>query len=377
MSLLTASTILFAIVLAGLAILGAARSHFRAPNKLEASRRDLSYRRMLGVVSPITVLAAFVLGIWLVAWLASQAVKNSREAAVAALMGLAVSLFGVVFPLASRLYKWGTATTVRSIGQSVMLPASYWASEGSLTALGCGFFGAMSREWGTGALFVVIPVAVGFPPLYRALVGPLFLRKKMRGYLAMRSQGQRSEHLVHLQTWVDELAVRYRLKTAPPLIPEEGLRTFAVEALRPEAAIFVSEKLLAGMTVEERKGLIAHEFAHILRRERLRRALVEALVTSWYIGLFAWWMYRHAGTTLGAQFVWLIVYAYVRQAVRTALSRRSEFAADKLAAEIVGDSRPIAGMVQKMATISRIPLNRATSTHPSPAARIAALGSFS
>jgi Zn-dependent protease with chaperone function len=258
-----------------------------------------------------------------------------------------------------------------------MLPASYWASEGSVTALICGFFGAMSREWGTGALFVVIPVAVGFPPLFRALVGPLFLRKRMRRYVVMRNEGPKSEHFLHLQTWVDELAVRYRLKTTPPLIPEDGLRTFAAEALRPEAAIFVSEKLLAGMNPEERKGLIAHEFAHILRRERLRRALVEALVTSWYIGLFAWWMYRHPGATIGTQLVWMVVYAYLMQAVRTTLSRRSEFAADKLAAEILGDSRPVAGMVQKMATISRIPLDRATRTHPSPAARIAALDSSS
>lgn len=182
---------------------------------------------------------------------------------------------------------------------------------------------------------------------------------------------------MQLQTWVDQLAVQYGLKTPPPLLPEEGLRTFAAEALRPEAAIFVSKELLAAMTPEECKGLIAHEFAHILRRERLRRALVEAAVTFWYIGLFAWWMYGHAGATLGTQFVWLIGYTYVMQAVRTTLSRRGEFAADKLAAKIVGDFRPVAGMVQKMASISRIPANRATRTHPSPAARIAALGSSS
>lgn len=377
MSILTASTILFAIVLAGLAILGAARVHLRTPNKLEATRRDLSYRRMLLVVSPITVLAAFVLGIWIVAWLTSQVVKSSRDVAVAALMGLVISLFGVVFLLAGRLYRWAAGTAVHSISPSVLLPIRYWVSEASLTAVVCGFIGAMSRGLGTGAVFVVIPVAVGLPPLYRALVGPFFLRKTMRAYLGMRNEGPRSEQLMHLQTWVDQLAVQYSLKTPPPLIPEEGLRTFAAEALRPEAAIFVSKELLAAMTPEECKGLIAHEFAHILRRERLRRALVEAAVTFWYIGLFAWWMYGHARATLGTQFVWLIGYTYVMQAVRTTLSRRGEFAADKLAAKIVGDFRPVAGMVQKMATISRIPANRATRTHPSPAARIAALVSFS
>jgi Zn-dependent protease with chaperone function len=372
MSVFAVSGIIFALMLAGIGLLSGARSDPETANRKGSAEQAGS--KMLLVAAAVTVLSAIVLGIWVAAWLAARARSDWREVMLGGLIGLTFSLLTVAFPLAGRLYRWATVKRLSSVEKPVMLPLTYWLTECGAVTLVCGLIGAIARFRSSGPdLVVLLPVAVALPPLFRALIGPLFMRKQMRNLITERHDSA-SDEVSQLQQWIDQLATRYALKTSPPLIPIAGKKAFAAEALRPEAAIFISSELLNAMTPDERKGLVAHEFAHIVRRERLRRALPLAVVTVWYIGLYAWWITQHPATTLANRLVWLIAYSYVMQAVRTALSRRSEFAADKLAAEMVGDARPVVGALQKIARVWRLPMDRATRTHPSTAARIAALG---
>ncbi len=370
MDVVAISGIIFAVMLVGMKTLLDARSD--SGNASARVREANAVSKLLLVAAPVTVLSAVVLGVWFAAWLAAHAGSNWRDVLMGGLIGLSISLLTLAFPVSGRLYRWATIKRRSAVAKPIELPLIYWLTECTATTVLCGAVGGVAHMRGTALdLVVLLPVAVSLPPLYRALVGPVFMRRQMRDLIAgHRESGNGDEWL---QLWIDQLSARYNLKVSPPLIRIVGEKAFAAEALRPEAAIFISSELLGAMTPDECKGLVAHEVAHIVRRERLRRALALAVVTTWYVGLYAWWITKYPGTTLGSRLIWLIAYSYVMQTVRTALRRRSEFAADKLAAQMVGDAAPVVGALRKIARVWKLPMDRATRTHPSPAARIAAL----
>ena len=373
MTLAAASGLLLLLGLSAFGVLVTERRSVIARISQVAVRPSARARLLVGAAALVAGGSAAIGTVWVIAWVASTTVHVPPVVVTSATIGLIVCAMRVTFVLAGALVRWTAGPPLDPERRSVMLPAWYWVTECLLVVVLCIAIGLLGSVWRPGVSFPLTLVgAVVFPRLYHAFIGPLFLRSRLSIEIARAGARPMTETVSALQLWLDEVAPRFGAALAPRILPLPGSRSFGAFAVKSEAVICLASDLLNVLGEPELRAVTAHEFAHIVRHDSRRRILIESGITFWYVMLYVWWVSWQSAIPGAARFVWLLVFAYVMQAVRAVLKRRGEFAADRMAAEILGDARPMIAALKKTAALQGS-LSRRSQSHPSFAARIAAL----
>lgn len=173
---------------------------------------------------------------------------------------------------------------------------------------------------------------------------------------------------------------------APPVVEVWREKRLAILRLRPDGARLFIHPALLGMPRVARLGIIAHELAHVARRDPVFRRwlfpsvlmallLVEVPILVWLVfQLFdgRWWALPLAPV------IWLAGSVGGRILI-LAIRRRQEYAADSAAAAMLGGADPVVAYLDWLTAHNAelppapLPVKLWNATHPSNAARRAAI----
>ena len=200
---------------------------------------------------------------------------------------------------------------------------------------------------------------------------------------------------------VDRLRQRAGLPMPQLAIAEqEQPNAFATGRSPTRAVVAVTSGLLARLPTGEVEGVIAHELAHIKNRDMLITTVAAGLAAA--IGFLPRLIFFGGGRdeegnahpVIGLAL--LLLAPVAAMLIQFAVSRRREFEADRVGAEILGKPEPLASALQRLDALAhQIPMNvvpaaaplaqvnplaayggglgKLFSTHPPTAERVAAL----
>ena len=127
--------------------------------------------------------------------------------------------------------------------------------------------------------------------------------------------------------------------------PSNDVNAFATGASKDSAMVAVSQGLLNSMNETEIIGVLAHEMSHVVNGDMLTSSILEGFVSAF--GLIATLPFllggnnnrgRRAGSSIMTYYLIRNVANIFGKIVSSAYSRRREYGADKLAAEITDPS---------------------------------------
>ena len=181
-----------------------------------------------------------------------------------------------------------------------------------------------------------------------------------------------SEH-AHLQAWFDDFMSRYD-KTPVPVRVQDGTVYNAYVLWKPgRPFLVVGRPLLHHLSESELRAILAHEAAHLVRRDTVILVwvgLVAALVAAPVMQFVAWPLMTGGHPIAGAALFGLFNGGLLM--FIGAHMRRMEFRTDRLAVSMMQNRwEPLASALEKLAKFKRMPLDRTTLTHPSVSDRIA------
>jgi heat shock protein HtpX len=241
-------------------------------------------------------------------------------------------------------------------------------------------------------------VALAFGGLFNFLMYYFSDRMVLAMYRARPIEREQAPELFDM---VDRLRQRAGLPMPKVAIAhQEQPNAFATGRNPQHAVVCVTEGLMRSMPREEVEGVIAHELAHIKNRDMLIMTVAAGLAAA--IGflprllLFGGGRRDEHGGNAALGLVLMLLAPIAAMIVQMAISRRREFEADRVGAEIAGRPEPLASALQRLdAMAKRIPMEvvpaaaplaqvnplaahgggLATlfSTHPPTAQRVAAL----
>ncbi|MEP6622306.1 MAG: M48 family metalloprotease [bacterium] len=270
------------------------------------------------------------------------------------------------------------------------LPVSYWAIEAAAVFALVAAVGLTTERLLGDALVLVcgMPVAVALPALLRATLAPRMARRRLSETTRRRSAANTAEladptstgapagdRLADVRHWTAQLAQEHGCP-APAVVVAPHSATYLASSDRSNSVIVIDDQLFRVFETSELHAVMAHEIAHLVRNERLRRAMTESLVVARYLGVMLAYSYLRGPISGSYVIVLLITYAYVRQAVDRWSIRRGEFSADLTAAQWLGDARPMISALQTIARVRGVPLARRLGHRPSFGERITALAGF-
>jgi heat shock protein HtpX len=201
-----------------------------------------------------------------------------------------------------------------------------------------------------------------------------------------------------LYRMVDRLRQRAGLPMPVLAIAEQDQpNAFATGRSPEKAVVAVTTGLLRHMPAEEIEGVLAHELAHVKNRDMLLSTIAAGLAGA--IGFLPRLIFfggddRDGHPAVGLAMI--ILAPLAAMIVQMAISRRREFEADRVGAQILGRPQPLASALTRLESLAhRIPMEvvpaaaplaqvnplaargggliRLFSTHPPTADRVAAL----
>src|SRR5881409_1290998 len=151
------------------------------------------------------------------------------------------------------------------------------------------------------------------------------------------------------------------------LIPSESPNAFATGRSPEHAAVAVTEGIMRLLTLDELRGVLAHELSHVRNRDTLISAVAATLAgVIMMVARMAYWgalfggMRRDEREEGGSPFGFLamiIVAPIAATLIQLAISRAREYQADASGAHILHRPQELASALEKIATVSgRIPL---------------------
>jgi heat shock protein HtpX len=156
------------------------------------------------------------------------------------------------------------------------------------------------------------------------------------------------------------------------VIPGDSPNAFATGRNPSNAVVAVTEGLLRIMNRDELEGVLAHEVAHIKNKDILIGSLAATMAGAiMIIASMARWAAIFGGGSDddegGLGFIGLIVMSIVAPIaallVQMAISRSREYLADNSGARFVGNSRGLAGALEKLGSYTkRVPMEASPNT---------------
>lgn len=255
---------------------------------------------------------------------------------------------------------------------ALQLRSTCWEMVGFALCFPILFLIADSWDWESPMwLLLLLPIFAAIIPLYETLVLP-WLRFLGAPRLTGRDLGD-------LEEWIEDLCARRRIPEFRIRVQEGDLvNAFAIGGLFRHL-IVIGGGLIDGMTPDQIKAVLAHEIAHVIRRDVPRHLLPMTIVsgTCW---LFCLWYFANplfkAGTVpgilngaaiagLSALIFMILIPGY--------FMRRMEYRADLLAVELLGDGEVLADALRTLAALNEEPIRQGHWSHPSTLNRIRAI----
>jgi len=184
------------------------------------------------------------------------------------------------------------------------------------------------------------------------------------GYFNGHKMALRFAHARPLQAgslpWLEDATAELSRKagiSAPQiyLSPDPQPNAFAAGRNPEVAVVCFNEGLLRAMSRREVIAVLAHEIAHIKNRDTLTMTVVAALAS--FVTMLANFAYfipagsdEEGGRNFFVDLALMLVVPIAAMLVQMAISRTREFAADRTAAELMGESEP---MVDALLTLER------------------------
>lgn len=176
-----------------------------------------------------------------------------------------------------------------------------------------------------------------------------------------------------LQEWLDQLMLRYGNRTVPVRVQYGTLYNAFVLWKPGRPLLVVGRRLLTGLSEQETRAVLAHEAAHLVRRDTIVLVwfgLMAALVMAPAMQFVVWPLMSAGQPVVGAGLLGLLNGGLA--VIAGFYMRRMEFLTDRLAVEMMGGRwEALAAALEKLAKLKRVPLERKTLTHPSVRDRIA------
>ena len=151
------------------------------------------------------------------------------------------------------------------------------------------------------------------------------------------------------------------------LIPSESPNAFATGRSPSHAAVAVTEGIMRLLTLDELRGVLAHELSHVRNRDTLISAVAATLAgVVMTIARMAYWAELFGGSrrddrddrggALGG-LVMVVVAPLAAMLIQMAISRAREYQADATGARISHAPEALASALMKIASVSeRVPL---------------------
>ena len=144
------------------------------------------------------------------------------------------------------------------------------------------------------------------------------------------------------------------------IIPEESPNAFATGRNPNYGIVAVTEGILKLISMDELKGVLAHEISHIKNRDILIQTITATLAgVIMFVSSMIRWMaiFGMGGDDEGGNPIVAIVLAIIApiaaMLIQMAISRSREYLADQTGAEISGSPRSLAGALEKMEEYSK------------------------
>jgi Zn-dependent protease with chaperone function len=224
-------------------------------------------------------------------------------------------------------------------------------------------------------VFLLIPFAVALYPLFDYLVKPwlLFARSNWK------ARSEWNEDAIEIERWLADATARAgHGQVRLTLLPGDVADAFAVSAFPPGKWIALGEGLVKQMDSQMLVAIVAHELAHLIRRDVLK--LIGAAIISGtgyafllpYIFMLLDKGHFLAGIALGSAGGGVLLGLFPGW-----ISRKIEFATDRAAARMLDDPEALCTALLRLSKLKHEPPDRQFLTHPSVKRRIRAIRAFS
>jgi heat shock protein HtpX len=227
-------------------------------------------------------------------------------------------------------------------------------------------FSTKARTWlllaGLTALFIGVGAAIGGVALWFFVVFSVLMnvvaywKSDAFAIRAARAQEVSESEAPDLHRLVSELAQLFDVpKPRVYLIPSEQPNAFATGRNPEHAAVAVTQGLLRHMPLDQVRGVLAHEFAHIKNRDILVSsiaAMIAGAVSA--VGNIFLFMAMFGGNSrdnpLGAvgALATIIIAPLAATLLQLAVSRQREYLADATAARVLGTGEPLAEALETL-----------------------------
>lgn len=216
--------------------------------------------------------------------------------------------------------------------------------------------------------FVLLATAF---PLYETMLLPWLQYRRCRGSSLKETQG--------LQRWLDEVCMGRDIPRFQVRIQEGDLANALATAGFFQHLIVIGGGLVKGMTEAQVKAVLAHELAHVIRRDVPKRILPMVIVagTCYFLAYYHYILPFYQEETVssvltGSLFVMLATWVlYVL--IPGFFMRRMELQTDRLAVELLEDGELLADALLRLAELNDHDIRRTSWSHPSTRDRVKAI----
>ena len=254
----------------------------------------------------------------------------------------------------------------------LQLRSTFWEIIGFAFAFAIMFLIADSADW-TGQiwLWLLLPIFAAIIPLYETLILPW-----LRFFGAPKITGR---DLSDIEDWLGDLCVHRQIPPFRIRIQEGNLvNAFAIGGVFRHL-IVIGGGLIDRMTTSQIKAVLAHEIAHVIRRD-VPHLLLPTAVISGTCWLFCVWHFANplfvantvSGILAGGAIAGLSAVTFMI-IIPSYFMRRMEYRADLLAVELLGDGEALVDALRTLAALNDQPIRQGYWSHPSTRNRIKAI----
>ena len=300
-----------------------------------------------------------------------------QGACIGALLYFILGFGGLYLTPALNRWAWKSTDSEESLwlkGWSLLLGLLASAFCFALVLLGIHFL----ETWNLAPL-LLLPFAA-LVPLYQSLLLPWlrYIRSptlQLSASETLKDDPIRRRGVADIQSWLDRLAAERRFPRFHMRVQRgDMVNAFATGGVFRHL-IVIGGGILEKMAVPEIKAIVAHEIAHVVRKDVLRLLpyLAVAMVGNFALHLFYIGpLFNEGRFVVGC----LLVGGYVGIAfllIPQFFLRRAEYRADELAVKLLGDRQPLIGGLRKLAELNNMNPDVVGMSHPSMNQRIAAI----